>query len=295
MRTGKHTQDSVLFITLDSCRYDTFVAAAAPHLKAVAPVHCAKAPSHYTYGSHSAMFVGFTPGVETLEQPLLNPKVSKLFKIVGAGFAAKSQEGYLLEGANIVEGFSRQGFTTVGTGAMGWFDTATDTGQHLTRHFDHFHYQGAPVSLRLQLDFVQEKLEQVSGDVFVFMNIGETHVPYWHEGAPWDASDNPCVPFQKENRQGDCAQRQGLCLEYVDRQLCQIIERFSGSTILVCADHGDAWGEDGLWEHGIWHEIVMTVPLLMRLRGVPVAADPTTRIVAEAPRKNVFRRLLGAS
>ena len=35
---------SVLFVTLDSCRYDTFAAADAPHLKAVAPFHAAQAP-----------------------------------------------------------------------------------------------------------------------------------------------------------------------------------------------------------------------------------------------------------
>jgi len=53
----KVNSDSVLFITLDSCRYDTFESATAPHLKAVAPLHRAKAPSHFTYGSHAAMFV----------------------------------------------------------------------------------------------------------------------------------------------------------------------------------------------------------------------------------------------
>jgi len=41
---------------------------------------------------------------------------------------------------------------------------------------------------------------------------------------------------------------------------------------VVCADHGDAWGEEGLWEHGINHPKVFEVPLLMRLRHTPAVA-----------------------
>ena len=35
--------------------------------------------------------------------------------------------------------------------------------------------------------------------------------------------------------------------------------------VIVCADHGDCWGEDGLWEHGVSHEKTLEVPLLFRL------------------------------
>ena len=39
------------------------------------------------------------------------------------------------------------------------------------------------------------------------------------------------------------------------------------STIIICADHGDCWGEDGLWEHGISHKYTLEVPLVMRIKG----------------------------
>jgi hypothetical protein len=39
---------SILFITLDSCRYDTFERASVPNLKKVGPLHAAKAPSYFT-------------------------------------------------------------------------------------------------------------------------------------------------------------------------------------------------------------------------------------------------------
>jgi hypothetical protein len=264
--------DSVLFITLDSCRFDTFLEADAPNMKSVAPLHLAQAPSYYTYGSHSAMFVGFTPGIAQTEQPLLNPKAGKLFKLAGAGFPGKGTEGYQLGGRNIIEGFAAAGFSTIGTGAVGWFDPATPTGQHLTSSFEEFWYAGNPFSLASQLDWISRQVHRREGDVFVFLNVGETHVPYYFAGAPWPAEDNPCIPFQVEDRSQECSRRQRACCEFVDGLLAPLLAAFSNSTILICGDHGDCWGEDGLWEHGISHRCTLDVPLVMRLRGNPIAA-----------------------
>lgn len=267
------SRDSVLFVTLDSCRYDTFVAANAPNLKAVAPFYQAQAPSYYTYGSHSAMFVGFTPGIAGVNQAYLNPKFGKLFKLVGPGFGIKGTEAYELEGRNIVEGFAKIKFRTIGAAAMAWFDPHTPSGQHLSQSFSRFFFSG-PYHLERQMNWIAAELAQAhdegSNDNFVFLNVGETHVPYWFEGAPWQASDNPCLPFQVEDRSVDCRERQRLCCEFADRKLAPLLEAFAGSTILVCGDHGDCWGEDGLWEHGISHPATLTVPLLTQVRGLPV-------------------------
>ena len=40
---------SILFITLDSCRYDTFEGADVPNMRSVGPVHKAKAPGNFTF------------------------------------------------------------------------------------------------------------------------------------------------------------------------------------------------------------------------------------------------------
>ena len=274
------TSDSVLFITLDSCRFDTMSAANTPNIKAVSPLHMAQAPSHYTYGSHSAMFVGFTPGIAELRQPYLNPKFGKLFKLVGPGFGLKGTEAYELHGRDIVDGFKNLGFATIGAGAMAWFDPETATGRHLSRSFSRFMFAG-PYHLTRQLTWISQELASAHreglADSFVFLNVGETHVPYWFEGAPWSASDNPCLPFQAEDRSADCRLRQRLCCEFADRALAPLLRAFSGSTVLVCGDHGDCWGEDGLWEHGISHSATLTVPLLVRVRGASVSrARPTT-------------------
>lgn len=256
---------SVLFVTLDSCRHDTFASAEAPNLKSIGPCHRAMAPGNFTYGSHAAMFVGFTPGIGQRDEPFLNPKFGKIFKLVGAGFPGKGCEHITLVGRNIVDGFKARGYLTLGSGAVGWFDPATQTGQHLTQDFDRFYYPGNTWSLARQIDWLGRQLAGNSRPVFAFLNAGETHVPYYHEGAPWSRSENPCVPFGAANDAKLCRDRQRRCLEYVDRLLAPALAAFESATILVCGDHGDCWGEDGLWEHGFHHLKVLEVPLLFRL------------------------------
>ncbi|MDF2798280.1 MAG: hypothetical protein K0R85_1024 [Devosia sp.] len=267
--------DSVLFVTLDSCRFDTFKRANLPNMKALGPLHRATAPSYFTFASHAAMFAGFTPGIAGLETPFLNPKFSKVFKMVGIGSRGKGPEAFQLEGRTIIAGFRNKGYATIGTGATGWFNPNTQTGRYLGDDFDHFFYPGDTYSLRRQLAWLQERLSEVADQpVFAFINVGETHVPYYHEGADWEVGDSPCVPFQKIDRSADCKHRQQACAEFVDRHIADLLAEFQHATIVLCADHGDCWGEDGLWEHGFSHEMTLTVPLIVRVSGAPIEAPP---------------------
>ena len=257
---------SYLFITLDSCRYDTFDEAYAPNIKGVAPCYRAMAPGTNTFSSHAAMFVGFTPGIPTLKESFINPKYGRIFKMVNGGSQGKGTEHIELTGKNIIDAFNRQGYKTLGTGAVGWFDPGTETGKVLSRDFSEFYYPGNTHSLRSQLDWIYPRLFDCRHKpVFVFVNIGETHVPYYFAGAPWSPAYNPCVPFGENNNAEVCRRRQRDCLEFVDRQLGELIKIFRGENILICGDHGDCWGEDGLWEHGIHHEYVYAVPLIFSL------------------------------
>ena len=260
------TSESVLLITLDSCRYDTFEAAAAPTIKALGPLYRAEAPAYFTYASHAAMFMGFTPGVAGLRQPLVNPKFAKFFKMVGGGWSGKGGEWTTLEGQGIIDGFQRKGYRTIGTSGMGWFDPQSECGKVLTRDFDRFWYSGNSHSLRPQVSWLGEQIRASDGrPVFAFLNVGETHVPYFHEDADWDGRHNPCVPFSDHNDAAECRRRQIACVEWVDGVLRELLDAFAGGLTIVCADHGDCWGEDGCWEHGFYHPKVVEVPLVFRL------------------------------
>ena len=258
---------SLLLITLDSCRYDTFVAADAPNLKAIGPeAHKAQAPSHFTYASHMAMWVGVTPGLAGVAEPYLNPKFAKFFRISNGARRAYGPSAFQLEGRNIVDGFRLAGYRTIGCGALGWFNPDTPAGATVTADFDRIRHVGWPWSVARQVDWICSELDAAADrPVFVFLNVGETHTPYWHEGAPWSADDNPCRPFQTVDRRAECALRQRACLEYVDRKLAPLIARFAPASIVATADHGDCWGEDGIWEHGVSHPATLTVPLVFRI------------------------------
>ena len=257
---------SILFITLDSCRYDTFVSAACPNLKSIGRLHKAMAPGSFTFASHAAMFVGFTPGVAEVNEPFVNPKFGKIFRMTGVGFGGKGTDFMQLEGRNIIDGLRRKGYLTIGTGAAPWFDPKRPTSLQLIESFENFFYPGDKWSLRKQVEYVGGHLPpKGEKPAFVFLNLCETHVPYWHEGAGWDRNVNPCVPFADTNNADECRRRQKACLEFADGVLGPVIGAFAGATTLACADHGDCWGEDGLWDHGIHHAKVYEVPLVFRL------------------------------
>jgi len=257
---------SILFIVLDSCRYDAFVEARAPNLKAIGPLYRAQAPSHFTYGSHAAFFMGFTPGDGARLEAYVNPKFGKIFRMEGGGHGGLAPPHMSLSGRNILDGLKRSGYRTIGTGAVNWFNPERPTGRVLTADFDAFAFSGGP-ALKKQIAWIDATLAKLHPEAppFIFLNLAETHVPYFHEGADWDAQYNPSEPFGSNNDAAEARRRQVACIEYCDRVLEPLLDRFANGTIIACADHGDCWGEDGLWEHGVSHEKTLEVPLLYRL------------------------------
>ena len=257
---------SILFVTLDSCRYDAFAEARAPNLRSLSLLYRTQAPSHFTYGSHSAFFMGFTPGDATRREPYVNPKYGKIFRMRGGGHPGAVRPHIRLSGRNIIDGLKQSGYRTIGTGAVNWFNPELPTGRVLTADFDDFAF--IPGSkLKTQLEWIDSRLGEIppGTPAFVFLNISETHVPYYFDGAPWDPAYNPCVAFGEDNDAAECRRRQIACVEWCDRMLEPLLARFAEDTIIVCSDHGDCWGEDGLWEHGVSHEKTLEVPLLFRL------------------------------
>ena len=214
------------------------------------------------------MFVGFTPGVASQRAPYVNPKFGKIFKIHHRGFGTPGMSFFELNGENIIQGFKHLGYRALGTGAVGWFNPETDPGRLLTADFDRFYFPPTIPNLQKQLQWLSAELSVSGGPSFVFLNIGETHLPYYFDGAPWDPKE---LLLTKKDVAG-CKRRQRGCLEYVDGKIAPLLEAFKNGTIVVCSDHGDCWGEDGLWGHGFHHEKVLEVPLLFRLQ--KKAADP---------------------
>lgn len=256
--------DSFLFITLDSCRFDMFEKANIPNLKGLGPYRKCYAPANFTYPSHQAMFMGFLPGDRSGEK-YWDSRRARIFHLESPT-STKAGEAYVrVQGRNIIQGFKNAGYKTLGIGAVGWFDNRIPSGRVLTQDFEKFVYTGSAIvqQVRIAEDFLAEHKDQKQ---FIFINVGETHTPYHFPGSPYPLA-NYCLPFEyANNNRAECEKRQKACLEYVDKNLKSLLQKFSQASIVVCADHGDAWGENGLWEHSVTCAPVMTVPMTMRLR-----------------------------
>lgn len=263
-RKVEKDQEEFLFITIDSLRYDTYVKVSTPNLDKVGSVNKAYSYAPYTYASHAAMFVGFTPGDPSKKESFINPKYGKIFRMSSGGGFKKATDYIALEGRNIIDGFNRLGYDTIGTGSVGWFDPKTETSSILHSDFKKYAYYGLH-TLEQQIDFITTEVKKAKRPKFVFLNVSETHVPYYFNGASWDRHENTCIPFSEDNSKEKSMERQKLSLEYIDEKLKPILESFSGANIIVAGDHGDVWGEDDLWEHGIFHPKAFEVPLIYKL------------------------------
>ena len=70
-----------LFVTLDSCRWDSYQRAAMPFLNGICPARRAYAQATFTYAAHMAMFQGVLP--HTWERlPFYNRYERQLIRIV---------------------------------------------------------------------------------------------------------------------------------------------------------------------------------------------------------------------
>jgi arylsulfatase A-like enzyme len=275
-------EDFVL-VTWDSCRLDTYLKAKTPILDQFGAAQRGWAMATYTLPSHIAMFYGFLPHVfEPL--PFYNRHLQQLWRISHRNVQNKPLVTFE-PGNNIVAGFSKRGYYTVGIAAMDWFrDTVA-----LREGFEHFDVVGIDAAEQNRRLFSSIERAAPSRPCFAFLNYGETHSPFRHSGmAPADdAVDKRYSLARIFNQRGILEQnwefdevafgRQVACAEFLDSRTGEVIEFFRqrgrATTVVVCSDHGECLGENGLFGHAFYHEKVMEVPILIfRLNAPPFPA-----------------------
>lgn len=257
MHTIVGTHD-VLFITLDTLRHDAaqrcFREGRLPVLSRHLPHEGWEhrhTPASFTYAAHQAFFAGFLP---TPARPGPHPR---LFALAFAGSETIDANTFVFDGhADIVHGFASQGYHTLCIGGVGFFNLANPLGRALPGLFDEAHWHAGfgvtgPDSTDAQVALACERLR--SDDLrgrrcFTFINISALHQPNRHylPGTEHDNLDSHCA-----------------ALAYVDRALAPLFacaaER-APTFVIVCSDHGTAYGEDGYHGHRIAHDVVMHVP-----------------------------------
>lgn len=248
-------QDSkpcLLFVTLDTLRYDVAVAA----LKAgETPILAGcfadweerHSPGTFTYAAHASFFAGFLPTPVTP-----GPHVREL-AVAFPGSESIGPHTRVFDAPDIVQGFSRAGYHTVCIGGTGFFNLRTPLGRVLPGLFDEAHWEPAfgvtdPRSTEHQVARAVERLEVLEGPVFLFVNVSAIHQPNFHH-----------LPGATE----DSLASHRAALRYVDGALAPLFAacaRRGPTDVFLTSDHGTLYGEGGHVGHRVAHPHVTTVP-----------------------------------
>ncbi|MEU8247399.1 STM4013/SEN3800 family hydrolase [Nonomuraea sp. NPDC048916] len=244
---GSH---DILLVTLDTLRYDVAAELAAagrlagllPHGRGWERRH---SPGSFTYASHTAMFAGFLP------TPVTPGPHPRLFAAEFAGSESTAGGTWVFDAPDLPTGLARAGYHTICVGGVGFFNKLTPIGSVLPGLFAESHWAPEfgvtdPRSLEHQIDRAAEALRGRREPVFLFVNVSAIHQPnhFYLPGATTDS------------RRSHAA-----ALEYVDRHIGRLYALMRRPClVIVCSDHGTAYGEDGHVGHRIGHEVVWTVP-----------------------------------
>lgn len=246
----------VLFITLDTLRYDVacdaLAAGQTPNLAALLPDRRWEkrhSPGSFTYAAHHAFFAGFLP---TPASPGPHPR---LFAAHFEGSETTTEDTVVFEDSNIASGLAAWGYHSVCIGGVGFFNKQTALGSVLPNLFQESHWcpemgvtskHSTEHQVRLALKILQSL--PITQRVFLFLNVSALHQPNCIF-----ATDEKC----------DSARTQGMALSYVDRHLAPLfaaMQRRAPVLTIICSDHGTTYGEDGFEGHRLAHEVVWTVP-----------------------------------
>jgi hypothetical protein len=251
---GSH---DVLMVVLDALRYDVAVEALAagrtPNLAGLLPGGAWEerhSPATFTYAAHAAFFAGFLPTPARPDAPR-----ERLFAARFAGSETAGPRTATFDAPDIVAGLRRRGYHTICIGGVGFFNKLTPLGSVLPGLFAESHWSEAMGvtgrrSTELQVKLADDILSRVSSDrrAFTFMNISALHQPncLWTVGATDDSKAT-----------------QADALAYVDRWLPVLfdaVRRRGRALVVICSDHGTAYGEGGFLGHRVAHPVVWMVP-----------------------------------
>ena len=246
----------VLFITLDTLRYDVAIEALAqgmtPVLAGLLPNgkwEERHSPGSFTFAAHQAFFAGF---LTTPARPGRHPR---LFAVRFPGSETTAAGTWVFDQSNIVVGFADLGYHTICIGGTGFFNTTTALGRVMPSFFAEHHWHPRlgvmdKRSTQHQVDLAVARLQALPAQrrAFLFINVSALHRPnhVYLSGAKQDSKAS-----------------QMAALAYVDAQLPPLIAALrarGGCLAIVCSDHGTTYGDDGFIGHRVAHPVVWTVP-----------------------------------
>jgi len=266
--------NNIVYVIMDSCRYDTVLAARTPNIDRLGQVELRYSYASWTSPSHYAMLMGMThhkspAGVfasEVYKEDFI--KWRKRTGVKDLDFRSFVPE------LSLPHKLSQLGYRTVGKVSLPVLNQYTT----FSAHFDDYKL------MENHNDFagmIREMTFEAERPTFFFFNLGETHYPYMlsRDEAPVlhgvhgvfkhlddavsDTDDPTDKFFNREQLETLRAQQIKAC-EYVDSLLAELYAKIPPQThVIVTADHGELFGEDGYFGHGpIFHPKVFEVPFV---------------------------------
>lgn len=270
----------LVWIILDSCRYDSFVRAATPNLDAFAAANGTAVERRWSYASftapsHYAFLMGLVPhtsppGVVASEVYRKSyAQWSRRLGIEQIDFAR------FLPHLSLPRLLGELGYRTIARVSLPVLNQAT----LLSTHFHDYRLMDHHADFAGMIRDIQPVAASGGKQpAFHFFNLGETHYPYMlgdklprlsgvhgtlkHMSDP-PGSNQASLPFDTEAMIHLHAQ-QSRCVEHVDQLFGEMLQSCAkGTHIIVTADHGELFGEQNYFGHGpIMHEKVFEVPFL---------------------------------
>lgn len=275
-------KNNFIIVILDSCRFDSFVAAAPKTITKLGPVEKRYSYAAWTAPSHYNLLTGLLPHTspqnvyasEYYKEDFFN--FNRRLGATGIDFAAMVPGLWMPE-------FLRNnlGYSTHARVSLPVLNPRTG----VNRSFDSFQLMDKHNDMRSMLPTLKFSQERPS---FYLLNIGETHYPYAkpdEDSSMWprisgvngvfkklnDEVGDPNNPNFKETFQffdqakmDQLRERQIDTVRYLDGVFAELYDLVPKDTyVIVTADHGELFGEQGYFGHGpIMHEKCFEVPYL---------------------------------
>ncbi len=271
-----------VLITLDSCRYDTFMKAKPKIITKLGAVEKRYTYATWTAPSHYNLLMGLLPHTspshvyasEYYKEDFL--RFQDRLGVPGMEFARMVPRLFLPTYLRNVVGFRTNAFVSM---------PVLNPQTPINQDFDTYQLMPSHNDMRQMLDAMRFYADRPS---FFMLNVGETHYPYadpfedendlprisgvngvfkhldqhLKDGKLVQASEAP--RFFDDDKMKELKQRQVDVVKYLDgvfEQLYDIVPK--GTHITVTADHGELFGEQGYFGHGpIMHKKVLEVPFL---------------------------------
>ncbi len=269
--------NNIVFIIMDSCRYDTFTMADTPNIDCLGAVEKRYSYASWTAPSHYAFTMGMMP--HTSPVGVFASTVYKEEFVLWTdrtGLPDISFKDFLPE-ISLPLVLRKLGYRTVARVSLPVLNKFT----LISRDFDDYKLMENHNDFSGMIDEMEFNPDQPH---YYFLNLGETHYPYMLNDDQLPHISGVHGVFKsldnRDRQQGsrekffDPEQMQMLhrqqvkCVEYLDGQIGRLMDKAPGNTwFIVTSDHGELFGEDGYFGHGpVMHEKCFEVPFVEGLK-----------------------------